>query len=190
MSQEGLFHPPAEFVKNAHISSYEAYKEMYDRSIKDPDGFWSEIAEKNFYWKEKWNKVREYDFKGGISIKWFAGAKTNITYNCLDRHLETRGDQTAIIWEGNEPGEDCQAHLQRAPRRGLQVRQRAEELRREEGRPRFDLHAHGQGTGDRDARPVPASARSTRSSSAASAPTRSPTVSLTRPASSWSRPTA
>ena len=107
MSQEGLFHPPAEFVKKAHISSFEQYKEMYDRSLKDPEGFWGEIAERDFYWKEKWTKVREYDFKGGISIKWFAGAKTNITYNCLDRHLEKRGNQTAIIWEGNAPGEDA-----------------------------------------------------------------------------------
>ena len=107
MAQEGLFHPPAEFVKQAHINSYEQYQEMYKRSITDPEGFWGEIAEKNFYWKEKWTKVREYDFKGGISIKWFQGAKTNITYNCLDRHLETRGDQDAIIWEGNEPGEDA-----------------------------------------------------------------------------------
>ena len=107
MSQEGLFHPPAEFVKKAHISSFEQYKEMYDRSLKDPEGFWGEIAERNFYWKQKWTKVREYDFKGGISIKWFAGAKTNITYNCLDRHLEKRGNQTAIIWEGNAPGEDA-----------------------------------------------------------------------------------
>jgi acetyl-CoA synthetase len=107
MAQEGLFHPPADFVKKAHIKSFEQYKQMYDRSIKDPDGFWGEIAEKNFYWKTKWTKVREYDFKGSISIKWFQGAKTNITYNCLDRHLETRGDQDAIIWEGNEPGEEA-----------------------------------------------------------------------------------
>ena len=82
------------------------YKKMYERSISDPEGFWAEMAD-GFFWKEKWSKVREYDFKGDISIKWFLGAKTNITYNCLDRHLETRGDQTAIIWEGNEPGEDA-----------------------------------------------------------------------------------
>jgi acetyl-CoA synthetase len=78
---------------------------MYQRSIDDPEGFWAEVAE-GFYWKQKWNKVREFDFKDSISIKYFLGAKTNITYNALDRHLEKRGDQPAILWEGNEPGAD------------------------------------------------------------------------------------
>ena len=82
------------------------FDDVYERSINDPEGFWGELAE-GFYWKEKWTKVREYDFKGNIDIKWFIGAKTNITYNCLDRHLDQRGDQVAIIWEGNEPGEDA-----------------------------------------------------------------------------------
>jgi acetyl-CoA synthetase len=106
-TRKDLFYPPAEFVKKAYINSYEQYKQMYDRSINDPGGFWGEIAERDFYWKQKWTKVREYDFKGSISISWFRGAKTNITYNCLDRHLEQRGNQTAIIWEGNAPGEDA-----------------------------------------------------------------------------------
>jgi len=105
MCAADVFPPSAETSARAHISSMDQYKEMYNRSIQDPEGFWGEQAE-NFYWKEKWTKVREYDFKGSIDIKWFAGAKTNITYNCLDRHLEKRGDQVAIIWEGNEPGED------------------------------------------------------------------------------------
>ena len=105
-ANERKFNPPAEFAKRAHIKSMDEYKKMYERSIKDPDGFWSEIAN-GFYWKQKWTKVRDYDFKNKIDIKWFAGAKTNITYNCLDRHLEKRGDQVAIIWEGNEPGEDA-----------------------------------------------------------------------------------
>jgi len=82
------------------------YRQMYERSIKDPEGFWAEMAG-GFYWKQKWTKVREYDFNGDISIRWFIGAKTNITYNCLDRHLQARGDHVAIIWEGNSPGEDA-----------------------------------------------------------------------------------
>jgi len=106
MAEQGLFYPPAEFVKKAHISSFEQYKRMYDRSINDPEGFWGEIAERDFYWKQKWTKVREYDFRGNISIKWFQGAKTNLSYNCLDRHLPKRANQVAFIWEGNEPGED------------------------------------------------------------------------------------
>ena len=97
--------PDSAFAGNAHVSSMDQYQQMYDRSIKDPDGFWGEIAEQ-FVWKEKWNKVRDFDFMPPVSIKWFDGGKTNISVNCLDRHLEKRGDQTAIIWEGNAPGED------------------------------------------------------------------------------------
>ncbi len=101
-----VFPPPPELASKAHIKSMEQYRQMYERSIRDPEGFWAEIAE-GFYWKQKWTKVREYDFNGDISIKWFIGGRTNITWNCLDRHLATRGDQTAIIWEGNEPGEQA-----------------------------------------------------------------------------------
>jgi len=101
----GVFQPPGKLAAQAHIKSFEQYKEMYNRSIEDPEGFWGEIAQ-DFYWQKKWNKIREFDFTDKISIKYFIGARTNITYNALDRHLETRGNQTAIIWEGNEPGED------------------------------------------------------------------------------------
>ena len=106
-SATGIFSPPADFAAKAHIGSMDQYRKMYQRSIEDPEGFWGEIAE-GFFWKQKWTKVREYDFKDRISIKWFQGAKTNITYNCLDRHLEQRGNQVALIWEGNEPTEDAQ----------------------------------------------------------------------------------
>lgn len=105
MANDNSFAPPPTFSEKAHIQSLDQYRQMYQRSIDDPDGFWSEIAE-GFFWKKKWDKVREYDFNNEISIQYFLGAQTNITYNALDRHLETRGDQTAIIWEGNEPGED------------------------------------------------------------------------------------
>ncbi len=105
MTDAQVFNPPASFSKQAHISTLDQYREMYQRSIDDPDGFWGEIAE-GFYWKEKWSKVCEYDFEGKIDIKYFIGGKTNIAYNAIDRHLDTRGDQTAIIWEGNEPSED------------------------------------------------------------------------------------
>jgi acetyl-CoA synthetase len=102
------YYPPESFSKKAWIKSMDEYKKMYDRSIAEPDKFWTEVAE-GFYWKQKWTKVNEYNYdvrKGPIDIKWFIGGKTNITYNCLDRHLATRADQRAIIWEGNEPGED------------------------------------------------------------------------------------
>jgi acetyl-CoA synthetase len=100
------FPPPADLAAGAHVPSFDAYQQMYDRSIRDPEGFWGEIAEQ-FVWKEKWTKVRDFTFNDPVSIKWFEGGKTNISVNCLDRHLETRGDQTAIIWEGNTPGEDA-----------------------------------------------------------------------------------
>ena len=101
----GTFPPSAAFSAAAHLKTIDEYRAMYERSIGDPEGFWAEMAE-NFYWEKKWDTVREFDFKNDISIGFFLGGKTNITYNALDRHLDTRGDQTAIVWEGNEPGED------------------------------------------------------------------------------------
>ncbi len=101
-----VFEPSPDLAAKAHIKSMDQYRQMYEKSIKDPEGFWGAVAE-GFHWHKKWSKVREYDFKGDISIKWFIGGQTNITYNCLDRHLEKRGDQVAIIWEGNAPGEDA-----------------------------------------------------------------------------------
>ena len=106
--RDGLYYPPKSFSERAWVKSLEQYEEMYQRSIQDPDGFWGEQAEQ-FFWQKKWDTVRAFNFarsKGTVDIKWFAGGQTNITYNCLDRHLDTRGDQPALIWEGNEPGED------------------------------------------------------------------------------------
>ena len=101
--KDGKYYPPENFRKKAYVKSLEEYREMYERSIKDPAGFWSEMAEQ-FTWFKKWDNVRSFDFVEG-QIKFFEGAKTNMAYNCLDRHLETRGDQVAIIWEGNNPDE-------------------------------------------------------------------------------------
>ncbi|MCC6682912.1 MAG: acetate--CoA ligase [Phycisphaeraceae bacterium] len=101
---ERRFPPQPEFASQAHISSYEQYEQMYRRSIEDPEGFWGELAS-DFVWHKKWNRVRNFTFKGDVSIKWFEGGQTNLCVNALDRHLEKRGDQTAIIWEGNNPDE-------------------------------------------------------------------------------------
>ena len=108
MSEEKLYHPPESVSSKAHFGSHEAYLKEYERSITDPEGYWGEVAEQ-FHWYEKWHTVRDYNYdmdKAPISIKWFEGGKTNIVYNCLDRHLESRADQRAIIWEGNRPDED------------------------------------------------------------------------------------
>jgi acetyl-CoA synthetase len=105
MDENRKFEPPAELVQDAWIKSFDEYKKMYDRSINDPETFWAEIAE-GYHWNKKWNKVRSYDFRNKIDIKFFDGGETNITYNCLDRHVKAgRGDRIAIIWEGNEPTE-------------------------------------------------------------------------------------
>ncbi len=104
MSEVKKFDPAAEFTANAHINSMAQYQEMYDRSVNDPDGFWGETAER-LDWFEKWDKVMDYDLAAG-DIKWFEGGKLNVSYNCLDRHVEAgHGDRTALIWEGNDPSE-------------------------------------------------------------------------------------
>ncbi|RZK52237.1 MAG: hypothetical protein EOO91_19685 [Pedobacter sp.] len=86
------------------ITSFEQYQEVYQQSVNEPEQFWSSIAE-NFVWKKKWDKVLSWNFKEP-NIKWFEGAKLNITENCLDRHLSTDGDKPAIIWEPNNPEDD------------------------------------------------------------------------------------
>jgi acetyl-CoA synthetase len=85
------------------IKSKEEYHQAYEKSIHQPEEFWSEIAE-SFYWKKKWDKVLDWNFNEP-SIKWFEGGQLNITENCIDRHLETNGDTPAIIWEPNDPEE-------------------------------------------------------------------------------------
>ena len=100
---------PAWIKEKAHIKGKEEYEKIYKRSLEDPEGFWAEIAEEYVTWFKKWDKVEDYNFdhrKGDIYIKYFEGGKLNVSYNCLDRHLEKKGDQVAIQWEGNEPGEE------------------------------------------------------------------------------------
>ena len=100
------FPPPADFQKKACLKSFAEYKKMWEESVKNPEEFWGKIAD-DFVWFKKWTKVLEYDFKDRISIKWFDGAQTNITVNCLDRHIQAGlGERIAAIWEGNEPGEN------------------------------------------------------------------------------------
>ena len=109
VEQNGQYIPPQNLSTNAHVPSIDAYGKQYEKSIADPEAFWVEIAN-TFHWYKKWDTVRSYNYNidnGPISIKWFEGARTNITYNCIDRHLASRGDQVAILWEGNEPGEDA-----------------------------------------------------------------------------------
>ena len=103
MSENRSYPVPAEFAEKAHINA-ERYEQMYAQSIENPDEFWAEQAHEFIDWFKPWETVQEWDFHKG-DIRWFEGAKLNVAYNCLDRHLETRGDQTAIIWEGDDPSE-------------------------------------------------------------------------------------
>ena len=96
-----------EFAKTAQIDA-ERYETMYRQSINEPDTFWAEQAREFLTWDQEWNSVCDYDFPKG-QASWFDGGKLNVAYNCIDRHLETRGDQTAIIWEGDNPEES--AHI-------------------------------------------------------------------------------
>ena len=90
------------------ISSFNEYREQYKKSVANPAQFWEEIAN-TFYWKKKWDQVLEWNFEEP-NIKWFVNGKLNITENCLDRHLQTKSNQTAIIWEPNNPS-DKSIHL-------------------------------------------------------------------------------
>ncbi|HEV8144973.1 MAG TPA: acetate--CoA ligase [Bryobacteraceae bacterium] len=97
-----VYPPPDEFVRKARVKGIEEYRALYARAEKDHEAFWAEVAEQEIEWFEKWSKVLEWN---APFAKWFVGAKTNISYNCLDRHIAThRKNKVAILWEG-EPGE-------------------------------------------------------------------------------------
>ncbi|MBN8957166.1 MAG: acetate--CoA ligase [Rhizobiales bacterium] len=98
---EKIYDVPADWAKRAYVDAAK-YKEMYARSVKDPEGFWGEHG-KRIDWTKPFTKVKNSTYSNGVSIKWFEDGTTNVAYNCIDRHLAKRGDQTAIIWEGDDP---------------------------------------------------------------------------------------
>ena len=100
-----IYAVPDAFAAKANINQQQ-FQEMYQRSVEDPDGFWAEQAEKYVSWDKKWDKVSDWSFdQNDLHIKWFEGGKLNVSYNCIDRHLATRANQTAIIWEGDDPND-------------------------------------------------------------------------------------
>jgi len=104
-----IYPVPEKIKKTAYISGRKAYDELWKKSVEQPEKFWAEIAEQQVEWFKKWDKVMDYNFnikKGPIYVKFFEGGKLNVSYNCLDKHLKTRGNKVAIQWEGNEPGEE------------------------------------------------------------------------------------
>ena len=101
LSETRRFPPARSFAEAANINSLDEYRTMYERSIRQPEEFWAEIAEQH-HWFEKWRTVRDWQRP---DVKWFVGGKTNLAYNCLDLQIDRgRGDHPAILWEG-EPGD-------------------------------------------------------------------------------------
>jgi acetyl-CoA synthetase len=99
LEEKRIFNPPAGFSKKAHIKSFDEYKKIYEESIKDPAAFWAEKAEE-LAWFKKWDSVYFWDAEN-VVCRWFEGGKLNASYNCLDRHLPSKGDRIAILWEGD-----------------------------------------------------------------------------------------
>jgi acetyl-CoA synthetase len=103
MTTQQLFPVPATIAQDTLITPA-TYEELYARSVEDPEGFWSEQAANTLSWHKPWDSVLSWDFTSA-AVRWFEGGRLNVSENCVDRHLELRGDKAAIIWEGNEPGE-------------------------------------------------------------------------------------
>ena len=104
MSENKIYPVPESFAKQANLNA-EQFEAMYQQSVEDPEGFWAEQAEKFLSWERPWDKVLDWDFTTA-RIRWFEGGKLNACYNCVDRHLERRSEQTALIWEGDDPADD------------------------------------------------------------------------------------
>ncbi len=94
-------------MSNYHIKHLEEYYQVYRKSVREPENFWEEVAEEHFMWQKKWDNILSWDFTKP-EVKWFEGAELNITENCIDRHLATRGDKTAILFEPNDPSESAE----------------------------------------------------------------------------------
>jgi len=95
------FPPPESIQRRAWIRDRRTYQLLYEKSLHDPAAFWSELAAP-FRWFKKWDRVLSYDWGKELFIRWFEGAKTNLSVNCLDRHLQTQPDKTAVIFEDND----------------------------------------------------------------------------------------
>ena len=175
MKEERLFPPPKEFSAKARIGSISNTRKCGRRRPTTSEGFWGKMAPE-LHWFKPYTKVLEWNEP---FAKWFVGGQTNVSYNCLDAHLNTpRRNKAAIIWEG-EPGDVRVLYLRDAAPRGLQVRQRAEEARHPPGRRGGHATCRWCPSWPSPCWPAPGSARSTRSFSAASRPRPSPTATTT-----------
>ncbi len=96
-----IFPVPPSFQKKTWCDE-KTYREMYRRSLEDTEGFWAEQA-KRIQWMKPWTKIKDTSFQGDVHIQWYKGAKLNVSVNCIDRHLPQRANQTALIWEADDP---------------------------------------------------------------------------------------
>ena len=102
MSQDVVFEPSKALAKNAHIDN-EGYKALYEKSLADPDAFWAEQGQR-IDWMKPYSQISDVSYDAAdLHIRWYADGTLNAAANCLDRHLATRGDQTALLWEGDNP---------------------------------------------------------------------------------------
>ena len=134
---------PGEWKSRAYVDDAK-YRAMYARSLADPNGFWAEQA-KRIAWIKAPTKIKNTTFPGNVSIKWFEDGTLNVAYNCLDRHLAKRGDQAAIIWEGDDPDDSKRITYRQLHDQVCRFANVLRKARRQEGRPRHDLYADGPG---------------------------------------------
>ena len=106
MSDHSYFPVPSDIAKSAHVDN-DGYLEMYKRSVEDAEEFWAEHG-KRIEWTKPYTQVKDVTYgSDNVEIKWFYDGELNVAHNCIDRHLEKRADQVAIIWEGDDPIEDA-----------------------------------------------------------------------------------
>ena len=132
--------------KIAYIKSREEYEKLYREFLADPPAWWAKQADEYVTFFKKWDKVEDFNFdvrKGPIYVKYFEGAKLNVSYNCLDRQLEKRGDKVAIQWVGNEPTEERAITYRELHREVCKFANVLKSHGIKEGRPRLHLHADG-----------------------------------------------
>ena len=141
--------PPAAATADTHCTA-EQYEALYRRSLDDPDGFWAEQA-RRIDWVKAPERIANWSFDP-VEIKWFEDGVLNLCHNCVDRHLDARSADVAIVWEGDEPGVTRTLTYRRAPRRGGADGEQPEGARRRQGRPRHALHADDPRGGGGDAR--------------------------------------
>ena len=135
-----IYNVPAEWSAKAWVDN-EKYLAMYKRSVDDPAGFWGEMG-KRVDWIKPYTKVKNTSFDpSNVSIKWYEDGTLNVSVNCIDRHLAKRGDQVAIIWEGDDPTQDEKITYKQLHERVCKFANVLKNARRQEGRPRHHLSA-------------------------------------------------